>query len=148
MEKNVRFELFDSNIICDLFGDEVVLVNLDSGVYYSLRSSACEMWIRVQNHYTIIEIITDLVSIYDTNPEELTDPTALFIQELLEKKLIKSTDFKEKQELSFELKNPKSTFSPPILEVFSDMQEILLLDPVHDVDKSGWPVTKKHNDTN
>jgi len=31
---------------------------------------------------------------------------------------------------------------PPKIEIFSDMQDILLLDPVHDVDQSGWPILK------
>jgi hypothetical protein len=31
-------------------------------------------------------------------------------------------------------------FEPPILERFDDMQELLLLDPVHEVsDEEGWP---------
>jgi hypothetical protein len=31
------------------------------------------------------------------------------------------------------------SYSPPELSVFTDMQELLLLDPVHEVDDAGWP---------
>ncbi|MCA1554989.1 MAG: PqqD family protein, partial [Chloroflexi bacterium] len=30
-------------------------------------------------------------------------------------------------------------FEPPSLQRFTDMQDILLVDPIHEVDESGWP---------
>jgi hypothetical protein len=33
----------------------------------------------------------------------------------------------------------KPSFNPPLLNKYSDMQELLLLDPIHDVDEAGWP---------
>jgi hypothetical protein len=30
-------------------------------------------------------------------------------------------------------------FVPPVLERYDDMEDLLLLDPVHDVDAQGWP---------
>jgi hypothetical protein len=30
-------------------------------------------------------------------------------------------------------------FQPPLFEKFTDMEAMLLLDPVHDVDDEGWP---------
>jgi hypothetical protein len=33
----------------------------------------------------------------------------------------------------------QSPFAPPKLERYTDMQEIILLDPVHKVDSQGWP---------
>ena len=37
---------------------------------------------------------------------------------------------------------PRAPFHPPVLNVFSDMQDLLLLDPIHDVDATGWPMPK------
>ena len=30
----------------------------------------------------------------------------------------------------------------PVLEKYTDMQELLLLDPIHDVEEAGWPKAK------
>jgi hypothetical protein len=30
-------------------------------------------------------------------------------------------------------------FVAPVLDKYTDMQELLLLDPIHEVDASGWP---------
>ena len=36
----------------------------------------------------------------------------------------------------------KISFQVPVLEKFSDMEELLLLDPIHEVEESGWPHKK------
>jgi hypothetical protein len=34
-------------------------------------------------------------------------------------------------------------FTQPVLEVYTDMQDLLLLDPIHEVDEeAGWPSPK------
>jgi hypothetical protein len=30
-------------------------------------------------------------------------------------------------------------YVPPVMNKHSDMQELLLLDPIHEVDEAGWP---------
>jgi hypothetical protein len=30
-------------------------------------------------------------------------------------------------------------YTPPVLERYSDMQALLVLDPIHEVDEQGWP---------
>ncbi|MBX3014591.1 MAG: hypothetical protein KF832_23935 [Caldilineaceae bacterium] len=37
---------------------------------------------------------------------------------------------------------PSHTFETPVLNEFTDMQERLLLDPIHEVDHAGWPHRK------
>jgi hypothetical protein len=145
MEGKLRFSIFDRNIISDVFGEEVVLVNLETGVYFSLRASATQVWIRLQNNYSIDEIVADLMSIYEVNQDELLQHVNVFAQQLIDKQLIKLSESAEKQSVASIPNQVKSIFTPPVIEVFSDMQEILLLDPVHDVDKAGWPISK-HND--
>jgi hypothetical protein len=38
----------------------------------------------------------------------------------------------------------KAAFEIPKVESYSDMQEMLLSDPVHDVDQRGWPILKEN----
>ena len=35
--------------------------------------------------------------------------------------------------------SPRAEFRTPIFEKFTDMQELILLDPIHQVDEAGWP---------
>jgi hypothetical protein len=142
MEGSARFCIYDKNIISDVFGEEVVLVNLESGTYFSLQTTATQAWIRLQNNYSVDEMIQELGNLYEVANEELSKQIHVFVQELIDKKLIKLSDATEKNSVAINENQQKGNFVPLVLEVFSDMQEILLLDPVHDVDKSGWPVSK------
>ena len=36
-------------------------------------------------------------------------------------------------------------FAAPVLHKYTDMEDLLLLDPIHDVDESGWPNTNPNN---
>lgn len=139
---NSRFTIFDNNIISDVFGEEAVLVNLETGVYYSLRGSAAQIWIRLINQYSPHEIIADLIQIYKVDENVLKSDINQFFSKLLEDKIIKVALETEKRPIGFNSKEILVSYSSPVLEIFSDMQEILLLDPVHDVDKAGWPISK------
>ena len=39
----------------------------------------------------------------------------------------------------------KKAFAKPKLSKFGDMQDLLLLDPIHDVDQQGWPNSPENN---
>jgi hypothetical protein len=145
MEGNFRFNIFDKNIISDVFGEEVVLVNLETGIYFSLRASASQIWVRLINNYSVDEIISDIVLLYEVENNDLSIQVRNFIQQLIDNQLIKSSELAEKVSINLNNQGQKTIFTTPILEIFSDMQEILLLDPVHDVDKAGWPVSKSNN---
>jgi hypothetical protein len=139
---NLRYTVFDNNIISDVFGEEVVLVNLESGVYYSLRGSATQIWIRLFNHYSPTEIFADLVQIYKVDENDLISDINNFVDQLIGVKIIKIASDIEKKPIDFNSKGILVAYISPVIETFSDMQEILLLDPVHDVDKAGWPISK------
>jgi len=141
MQKKSRFSVFDSNIINDIFGEEVVLVNLQSGIYYSLRFSSAQIWKRIVSQYSIEEIIFDLMLIYNVDENILHTEIEKFVSILIENKIIKEVAITEKIIIDNSLILEKIEFEAPIIEIFSDMQEILLLDPVHDVDKAGWPIS-------
>jgi hypothetical protein len=32
-------------------------------------------------------------------------------------------------------------YKPPAIERFDDLEELLVLDPIHEVDEAGWPAT-------
>lgn len=142
MLENVRYSLSDKNIISDVFGEEVVLVNLQSGVYYSLRGSAAQIWIRLSNQYSAPEIIKDLLKVYQVTELDLVSDICEFVAQLVELKIIKLASDTTCKPIEFIASSMLINYTSPVVETFSDMQEILLLDPVHDVDKAGWPISK------
>jgi hypothetical protein len=40
------------------------------------------------------------------------------------------------------LNGSRKTWQAPELSIYEDMQDLLQLDPIHDVDETGWPARK------
>ena len=83
-----------------------------------------------------------MIQIYQVDENDLISDINRFISQLLEAKMIKNESVAVKKPIDFNLTGILVPYTSPEVETFSDMQEILLLDPVHDVDKSGWPISK------
>ena len=119
-----------------------MVVNLESGFYFSLLGSAPTIWYRLEAGATRIDDLLEAVSqAYDCTGVEERELTTNFLKQLLNQALIVPA---ESTERFIEDNKPSldtlPTFEPPVLEVFTDLQDILLLDPIHDVDDAGWPI--------
>lgn len=135
---------FDENVVSDVFGDEVVIVNLQTGVYFSLQSTAASIWKLLMDAYSVKTII-DTYSVKFIEDQVVISETILsFVSDLETNQLIKVTADLQENTQTIDLGNIASFIAPKI-EQFNDMQDILLLDPVHDVDAQGWPLTKEDN---
>ena len=67
-----------------------------------------------------------------------------FVAELLARKLVIETERASPADGA--ATEPRSVdraaFVPPALTIYEDMADLLLLDPIHDVDEAGWPMPK------
>ena len=67
---------------------------------------------------------------------EASERTAAFLDALVAEGLVSDTPGTEKRTVEVAL---PATFTAPNLETFTDLQELLMLDPIHEVDAAGWP---------
>lgn len=142
MNPQTRFAVNSPNVVCEVFDQEVVVVNLDVGIYYSIGGWAAQIWLMLQNHYCLEEIIQSLQPYCKDLPEALQASVGAYINELFAKGLI-VTDTVSTSAINHALTlTPEESMPQLGLEEFSDMQDMLLLDPVHDVDEAGWPIAK------
>lgn len=124
-------------IISKEFDDEVVLANYDSGLYYSLADTGAKIWLALRAGASDQGIITAFAGKFPAAADVEASVRA-FIEHLVREGLIVPADSgDEKAGLSLDLLHE---FQAPVLDRFDDLKELLLLDPVHDVDETGWPV--------
>lgn len=117
------------DVIDETFDGEAVLVNLDSGCYYALSPAATVLWNLCEHGRSP----NSLVASSDAPAELVESFVAQFIAEgLLVPGEIDAGPAAERAELGGE----------PTIEKFTDMQQLLMLDPIHDIqlDADGWPV--------
>lgn len=137
------YSIDKSKIIYENYDDETVLINLESGNYYSMNQTSFEVLDLIEKKTRDDKIIEYFVSKYKSSQE-----TARLIREFLELLLSEGLIFVEvSDEGTHTLPSYTSLgvveLIPPNLEKYDDMQSLLLLDPIHEVDETGWPKHKK-----
>ena len=130
-----RYCVASPNIVWQAFDEESVVINLESGVYFSLNLSGALIWRLLEAGLTPAEAAER--SIDAGAPAEAREQIPGFCERLLQEGLIAaSTDGTQGQAAIAEVTFP---WDPPAVSVYTDMQDLFLLDPIHDVDESGWP---------
>ena len=133
------------DVVMESFGGETVLVQMKSGNYYSLRGSAPLIWDLIDQGSSIEDAGDFLLASHAGDEEEVRRSVRNLVDELVAESLIvpatraPPNSLRQRQLAPVE---PGTPFVPPVLERYTDMQELLFLDPIHDVDESGWPHRK------
>jgi hypothetical protein len=131
-----------------LIEGEVILVNVESGVYYSLRDAA-EIWGLVERGACASTLVAELAGRYAANPGEIEAVVGHLLEELQREGILcpdpgDGNGDDRATSLPAGTPAPAGTLKPalplPVLEKYTDMKDILQLDPIHEVDVLGWPV--------
>jgi hypothetical protein len=129
-----------SGVIHQQFDGEGVVIDLDTGNYYSMPAAAGVLWQRLTaGAASAADLADELVAVFEVERSiALADATA-FLGELEREKLVVDGAASAAAPGSPPAKN-RAAYAPPRLEAFSELQDLLLLDPVHEVDPAvGWP---------
>ncbi len=131
---------FNSRVAADLFDEEIIIANLDSGLYYTLNGTILHVIneLPFPNIETVMESVTKL---FPSMIKEVEGDLTKIWKELLDEKLI-VFDESEKNQKNIEI-TPPSEFVPSKLSRYADMQDLLMLDPIHEVDEEGWVAKDK-----
>jgi hypothetical protein len=126
----------------EIFDNEAVIINIPSGKYYSVNSESGVNVLRLLENVCSKEQICEFLSArYDDNTLDITTQVNDFIESLLAEKIVVETS--EKEHSNTEISVSSQAYQTLHLEIYDDMQELIELDPVHDVTASkGWPNKK------
>lgn len=132
------FEVNEPMVISETIAKETVIINLHSGNYYSLKHSGAVIWSAIEKGATFGAIVDTICSVYDVNADVAALETAKLVNGLIEEGLIRPAASKR---ATFDIVAGETVeaFVSPVLDKFTDMEAMLLLDPIHDVDDEGWP---------
>jgi hypothetical protein len=133
-----------AQLVAEIIEGEAIIVHLETGTYYSLRESAAFLWERLQEGSDRADLLAAMKAHFASLPENAELDLQNFLEELLRDGLL----IEHTQPLPDTLKHDgagQAVYSPPMVEKFTDMSDLLLLDPIHEVDEEGWPFKKKSN---
>jgi hypothetical protein len=138
----LRYRIGGPQVIHQTIDGEVVAINLQSGRYYSLRGSAAALWRAIERRPDRAGLLAEMRAGYAGTSDE---PIDRFLAELTEEGLLvaETVAHEEPPDAAVPAADGRPAFEPPRLEKFTDLSQMLLLDPIHDVDEAGgWPIPK------
>jgi hypothetical protein len=146
MQSIINFKVKTPNVVFEIYENEIVLINLDNGNYYSITDTAAEIFNFIKQGRSKDEIINEVINKYEGENAEMVSSVDSFLENLLkddliirEEKNIDNIPSHNKETTHKNSEQGKPLFKSPVLNRYTDMQDLLLLDPVHEVDITGWP---------
>jgi len=79
----------NKKVIQSKIGDEVVMLDMDSGFYFGLNSVASIIWGMLEKPTSFEEVINELMKEYNVDRQTCENDTRSFWNQLLERNIIK-----------------------------------------------------------
>jgi hypothetical protein len=133
----MHFRVNTPPVIHQTLDGEVIVVNLDTGTYYSITGSGTQIWTALLDGVSSDAVAAAARQRYAATPDA-EEAVRAFVELLVDEQLLAPAAATAASEPS-EVLAGSADFAPPRLERYTDMQELLMLDPIHDVDEQGWP---------
>lgn len=152
------------HIVHETIDGETILIHLGTGAYYSLEGVGAHVWGRALAVGEVGEIVADVQARYDTDPQTVAEGVESLLRRLLEEELLVSAETtgdgaagdapavgetdegapgEEPPRPADSASSLSVEFVAPLLSKYTDMQEFMLIDPIHDVEEeAGWPHVK------
>lgn len=138
----MNYTLRSRDVVTESIDGEVVIIDLDSGSYFSLEGCGGYIWECLVSGMSTASILSRLQSAFPEEADSLGAKFNVLLESLLEADLIVTTD--EQTETVSAMPNLPKNCDQMVMQCYTDMQELLMLDPIHEVEEAGWP--KKRED--
>jgi hypothetical protein len=140
-----RYRVNAPDVVFESFDEEILAIDLRNGSYFSLRGGAVAAWPLLSGGWTVEETVAELAGRFGDGAPGLSGSVRTFAAGLEEAGLIvRAGDEAPPPGSRGRPGSGVLRWSEPVIERYTDMQDLLLTDPIHDVDLSGWPSKAKH----
>lgn len=130
------------HVVGEVIDDEAVIIDLQSGRYFNTRASGALIWAGIEQGATIEALAAQLAARFDIAPAEAAEQALAFVAILEGHGLVRAGQAAAAIPASPEALG-REVFAVPQLGIHSDLDDLLRLDPIHDVDAAGWPMAQR-----
>jgi hypothetical protein len=136
-----NYQINHGPVVFERHDDEIIAIQLDSGAYYSMDGVAAQLWSMLDAGMAVDRLVSYFATSHEGDPAAIASTVKDFLERLSSEQLIvPAGDASGTPPVPSVDKSPFPVFD---LKVYTDMQDLLLLDPVHDVGDSGWPMASR-----
>ncbi len=126
------------NVSWERVANEVIAIQLETGRYYNLLDISADLWCQM-NPGVSLETLTQEFSKLFPNVDDVKLQIESFLDSCCKARLILQIDNLDKVENWEKFPIESKVWNSPEAVEYSDLQDLILVDPIHDVDQSGWP---------
>ena len=135
----MRYAIDASRVSHERLQDEVIIINVATGSYFSGSGTAADLWTLIAAGMNFDDIVSTLATAYGIDAPSIRGDLAACIAKLTEGAVI-SVVGRAAAEVTTVLPDmPRAAWSPPVFDEYTDMWDLLQADPIHDVSETGWP---------
>ena len=147
MKSHDVYRINGPEVIYENIDGELILVHMEKGAYYTTDEIGTMLWEMIASRCAVSEMREGIGAQYDATPQEIEAAIGAFIVSLESEGLVSRDDgADDRPMLRFVPSATRRPFRAPGLLSYRDMQDMLALDPIHDVEAAGWPVPKAEDD--
>jgi hypothetical protein len=145
-----QFRVDPRRIVHETIEGETILIDLETGAYFSFRGAAPAIWEKLVQGRSDLEVICEMQQGYEGDGTTIASATSGMIDQLQREGLLEPVQMNGNQSPAAAGLAPppggeKQPFELPMVERYTDMQYFLLLDPIHEVQETGWPHAAAEN---
>lgn len=142
MPLRTPYQISNPDVVAEDFGSEIVVLNLLNGKYFSMIGVAASLWRDITGGHPPQALIDQLPSTQNL----MSDAVRAFAMALISEQLIRpaeNTLAPPPVSAASSLTGIEKITKLPKLQAYEDMAELILADPIHDVEEDiGWPVKR------
>lgn len=122
-----RFRVQVADVAAKVIDGEAIIMNLSNGLYFSMDKVGAAVWELMENGHSIGEMTDTLGGHFGADPQTVRGDLVRLLEELLAEGLIHEGD--ATFEGAIEFSADPGPYSAPVLNKYSDMADLLALDP-------------------
>jgi len=139
-----RYRVNGPDVVHQTIDGEAVIIHLARGFYYSLDKVGADVWAAIHERKDLSALLAALKARYTHTGTDLERAVVDFVEALRREELVVEDSVDRASDTAESAANgaPDSArvpFEPPVLHRYTDLQDLLSLDPIHQVDEAGWP---------
>jgi hypothetical protein len=137
-----RVRINPEEVVHETVDGEVILIALQTGCYYSLEGSGAEVWAGLLDGRRPEEVVAELEARYAAERGVIRTAVLELVERLVRERLIDPEEDEgdlQGADLEPAAASSAAPFPLPVFHKFTDMQDFLLVDPIHEVGEAGWP---------
>ena len=131
---NQVYQVNSPDVVAEVVDGEAVIVNLRNGNYYSLDGVGAQIWALLTEQRSVDQVVAIILQSYVGDAAEIEQRVCQLVEELCGEQLLTLADgasVPSTTTIAVQADAMRPAFAPPMLNKYTDMEDLLLVDPVH-----------------